>query len=99
MQESFGRRFGYNECSTAERAVEAAVQHVAADRRAAFRWRAEDAYLWRHADGEGRAGGLGGEIVHATLSVDRRAFAGSDVQLEHYQRPKGFSVLVDVEGV
>jgi len=37
--------------------------------------------------------------VHATLSFDGSELAGSDVQLEHYQRPKGFSVLVDVEGV
>jgi PhnB protein len=38
------------------------------------------------------------KIVHATLSFDGSELAGSDVQLEHYQRPQGFSVLVDVEG-
>jgi PhnB protein len=39
------------------------------------------------------------KIVHATLSFDGSELAGSDVQPEHYQRPQGFSVLVDVEGV
>ena len=39
------------------------------------------------------------KIVHATLSFDGCELAGSDVQLEHYRRPQGFSVLVYVEGV
>jgi PhnB protein len=39
------------------------------------------------------------KIVHATLSFDGCELAGSDVQPEHYRRPQGFSVLVDVEGV
>ena len=39
------------------------------------------------------------KIVHATLSLDGRELAGSDVQPEHYRRPQGFSVLADVEGV
>lgn len=38
-------------------------------------------------------------IVHATLSFDGCELAGSDVQPEHYRRPRGFSVLVDVDGV
>ena len=38
-------------------------------------------------------------IVHATLSFDGSELAGSDVQSDHYRRPQGFSVLVDVEGV
>jgi PhnB protein len=38
------------------------------------------------------------KIVHATLSFDGFQLAGSDVQSEHYRRPQGFSVLVDVEG-
>ncbi len=41
----------------------------------------------------------GEKIVHATLSFDGCELAGSDVQREHYRRPQGFSVLVDVEGV
>jgi PhnB protein len=36
--------------------------------------------------------------VHATLVFDGCELAGSDVQPAHYQRPQGFSVLVDVEG-
>ena len=39
------------------------------------------------------------KIVHATLSVDGCELAGADVQPEHYRRPQGFSVLVDVDGV
>jgi PhnB protein len=39
------------------------------------------------------------KIVHATLSFDGCELAGSDVQLDYYQRPQGFSVLVDIEGV
>jgi PhnB protein len=39
------------------------------------------------------------KIVHATLSFNGCTLAGSDVQPEHYRRPQGFSVLVDVEGV
>jgi PhnB protein len=39
------------------------------------------------------------KIVHATLSFDGCELAGSDVQSNHYRRPQGFSVLVDVEGV
>ena len=41
----------------------------------------------------------GEKIVHGALSFDGSELAGSDVQLEHYRRPQGFSVLVDVEGV
>lgn len=40
----------------------------------------------------------GDKIVHGTLSFDGSELAGSDVQLEHYRQPQGFSVLVDVEG-
>jgi PhnB protein len=39
------------------------------------------------------------KIVHATLLFDGCELAGSDVQADHYRRPQGFSVLVDVEGV
>lgn len=39
------------------------------------------------------------KIAHATLSFDGCELAGSDVPPEHYRRPQGFSVLVDVEGV
>ncbi len=39
------------------------------------------------------------KIVHATLSFDGSELAGSDVPSDHYRRPQGFSVLVDVEGV
>jgi PhnB protein len=39
------------------------------------------------------------KIVHATLSFNGCTLAGSDVQLAHYRRPQGFSVLADVEGV
>ena len=39
------------------------------------------------------------KIVHATLAFDGRELAGSDVQPDHYRRPQGFAVLVDVEGV
>jgi PhnB protein len=39
------------------------------------------------------------KIVHATLAFDGCGLAGSDVQSDHYRRPQGFSVLVDVEGV
>ena len=39
------------------------------------------------------------KIVHATLSLGGSELAGSDVQSDHYRRPQGFSVLVDVEGV
>ena len=39
------------------------------------------------------------KIVHATLLFDGCELAGSDVQSDHYRRPQGFSVLVDVEGV
>ena len=41
----------------------------------------------------------GDKIVHATLSFDGCALAGSDVQADSYRRPQGFSVLVDVAGV
>lgn len=41
----------------------------------------------------------GAKIVHATLSFEGCELAGSDVRPEHYRRPQGFSVLVDVEGV
>lgn len=41
----------------------------------------------------------GDKIVHATLSFDGFALAGSDVQPDDYRSPQGFSVLVDVEGV
>ena len=41
----------------------------------------------------------GEKIVHGTLSFEGSELAGSDVQLEYYRRPQGFSVLVDVEGV
>jgi len=40
----------------------------------------------------------GEKIVHGALSFDGSELAGSDVQLEHYRRPQGFSVLVDIEG-
>ena len=40
----------------------------------------------------------GEKIVHATLSFDGSELAGADVQSEHYRRPQGFWVLVDVEG-
>ncbi len=39
------------------------------------------------------------KIVHATLVFDGCELAGSDVQSDHYRQPRGFSVLVDVEGV
>jgi len=41
----------------------------------------------------------GEKIVHGTLLFDGCELAGADVQSEHYRRPQGFSVLVDVEGV
>ena len=41
----------------------------------------------------------GEKIVHATLSLGGSRLAGSDVQPDHYRRPQGFSVLVDVKGV
>lgn len=41
----------------------------------------------------------GEKIVHATLCFDGCQLAGSDVLPEHYRRPQGFSVLMDVEGV
>lgn len=41
----------------------------------------------------------GEKIVHATLSFQGGELAGSDVQPEHYRKPQGFSVLVDVDGV
>src|SRR3970040_985409 len=40
----------------------------------------------------------GEKIVHGALSFDGSELAGSDVQLEHYRRPQGFSVLGDIEG-
>jgi PhnB protein len=39
------------------------------------------------------------KIVHATLSSGGNQLAGSDVLPEHYRRPQGFSVLVQVDGV
>lgn len=39
------------------------------------------------------------KVVHATLSLDGRELAGSDVAPPHYRRPQGFAVLVDVAGV
>jgi PhnB protein len=39
------------------------------------------------------------KIVHATLSFNGCTLAGSDPRPEHYRRPQGFSVLIDVEGV
>jgi len=39
------------------------------------------------------------KIAHATLTFDGGELAGSDVRPEHYHRPQGFSVLVDVAGV
>jgi len=39
------------------------------------------------------------KVVHATLSFDGGTLAGADVQTEHYRRPQGFSVLVDVDGL
>ena len=38
------------------------------------------------------------KIMHATLKFDGHELAGSDVQSDHYRRPQGFSVLLDVEG-
>lgn len=39
------------------------------------------------------------KIVHATLSFDGKELAGSDVLPEHFRRPQGFSLLLEVEGV
>jgi len=37
-------------------------------------------------------------IVHASLSFPGGTLAGADVLPEHYQRPQGFAVLLDVAG-
>lgn len=39
------------------------------------------------------------KIVHGTFSFSGCTLAGADVLPEHYRRPQGFSVLVDLEGV
>ena len=38
-----------------------------------------------------------GKIVHATLTTGDNVLQGADVLPEHYERPKGFSVMLSIE--
>jgi len=36
------------------------------------------------------------KIIHATLALGDQRFSGADVTAEHYQKPQGFSVLLNL---
>jgi PhnB protein len=41
--------------------------------------------------------GWRGKVLHATLALGDQVLAGADAPPEHYQKPQGFSVALDVD--
>ncbi len=57
--------------------------------------------LFRHRDTPGAASvppEWRDKIVHGSITIGGQAIAGADVRPEEYERPRGFFVLLDVDG-
>jgi PhnB protein len=56
--------------------------------------------MWRHAETPGENHVLGeshNQVIHATLDLDGDLLQGCDVPSDHYQKPQGFSVKLDLK--
>jgi PhnB protein len=56
--------------------------------------------MWRHAETPGEnhvPGESHNQVIHATLDLDGDLLQGCDVPSDHYQKPQGFSVKLDLK--
>jgi PhnB protein len=56
--------------------------------------------LYRHGDTPGAADvppDWRDKIVHGSITIGGHAIAGADVRREHYERPRGFYLLLDLD--
>jgi PhnB protein len=57
--------------------------------------------MWRHGDAPGEnhvPGESRNMVIHATLDLGGDLLQGCDVPSDHYQKPQGFSVTLDLKG-